>query len=171
VDFIGKAIDWIKLSPRYLFPIALLTGCLLCAPSWVLEILGLNWEMPAIRPYMGGIFALSSTLLLSAYLVKIGNWVSAKVTVLDQRIRAKARLHKLTDPEKEILGKFIDKPVRALPLDATDGHVCDLERLRIIRKASKYSRHGRGATIITDYCISEWAFKYLKKHRDLLSLD
>ena len=52
VDF-SKYLDWIKLSPRYLLPLAIFTGFVVLAPLAWLDVFALTDFVERYRPYFG----------------------------------------------------------------------------------------------------------------------
>ena len=73
---VSKYLDWIiKLSPRFLFAIALFTGIVLFGPSWLLDTLGMTDWVTRFRYYFGLVFLLSAVLLLSRWGMAVYDWV------------------------------------------------------------------------------------------------
>jgi hypothetical protein len=50
---IGRLVEWIKLSPRYLLPLSLFTGFVLFAPQRWLAVFGIARLVSDYRPWFG----------------------------------------------------------------------------------------------------------------------
>jgi hypothetical protein len=133
---LSRYLDWIKLSPRYLLPIAVFTGFILFAPQELLARFGLVSWLSEYRPYFGLVFLLSATLLLSAALVALYNWVMEGRRQRARMKQMQQRLHKLAEPEKEILRRFIYNRTKSQMLNMADGTVGSLEAQQIIFRSS-----------------------------------
>ena len=161
---LGKAIDWIKLDPKYLLPVAVATSILLFSPKALLSNIGLDGFVATYRSWVGLSWLLSIALLSSHVLSPLGkflkHWVSEKIWIW----HGKKRLKELTNSEKEILRRFIAGETRSQYLDFQNGDVNLLERERIIFMASSTGNLIRGMA----YNIQPWAWEYLRKNRDLL---
>jgi hypothetical protein len=163
MDF-SKFLDWIKLSPKYLSPIVIVSGFLLFAKSSWLEIFGLVELVVKYRPYIGGIFLLATALLLSHWLISLYEWF-AKRRLWSKRLKgAKQHLHNLTHEEREILRAYIGGNTRTQKLPIESGVVSGLEWQYIIIKASNIGDFLDGWA----YNIQPWAWDYLHKHPDLI---
>lgn len=127
----SKYLDWIKLSPRYLLPLVLFTGFVLFAPVWMLDTFGLTEWIDSYRPIFGLVFLLSSALFVSGLAVGGLDWIKGRRR---ERQVSKARrqsLHRLSEPEKEILRGYIDNSTTTRYLSMGDGVVGGLEAQRI----------------------------------------
>jgi hypothetical protein len=163
MDF-SKLPEWLKLSPRYLFPIALVTGFVLLASTGVLEVFGLAGLVEEYRPYLGVAFLLSSALLLTNWLTTGYEWVREKRRqTRDVRSKQK-RLLALTDDEKRILRSYIGGQTRTQYLSVNDGVVSGLEIEHILFKASSVGHVEEWA-----YNLEAWAWDYLNQHSELLA--
>ncbi len=163
MDF-SKFPEWLKLSPRYLFPIALVTGFVLLASTGVLDVFGLTELVEAYRPYLGAACLLSSALLLTNWLMLGYEWVTTRRRqVRDLRARQK-RLHALTDDEKRVLRSYIGSQTRTQYLSVNDGVVNGLELEHVLFKASSAGHVEDWA-----YNLELWAWDYLNQHPGLLA--
>ncbi len=99
VDY-SKYLDWIKLSPRYLLPIALFTGFALFAPSRWLEAFGLVDWIGRYRAFFGLAFLASTVLLLSSGIMVIYDWWKGWREEAQQLKQLREGLHTLSEPEK-----------------------------------------------------------------------
>jgi hypothetical protein len=123
----SKLIDWIKLSPKYLLPIILVSGILIFAPTSFLAILGLDTFIILARPWIGIIFLLSSSLLIVNIFYSVYDWFKAEHKKKKIKGIRQERLHKLTPREKEIFLGYILNDTRTQYLDYSDGVARGLE--------------------------------------------
>ncbi len=162
MDF-SKYLDWIKLSPRYLLPISIFTGIVLFGPSWLLDTLGMAGVVANYRFYFGLVFLLSTVLLVSSGLVvgfeQAAHWVLDKLLLKQRR----QRLHRLSEPEKQVLRGYVYKGTPTQYFSIADGVVGGLEDAGIIYKSSNVGNVKNWA-----YNIQPWAWEYLNSHPQLL---
>ncbi len=163
MDF-SKIVDWIKLSPKYLFAIAIITGFLLFAPTGILSRLGLASITSHYRAFIGVLFLISSILFLvhplATFFELISTRVMTKMLVRDQQ----KDLSELTESEKEILRGYIYNKTQSQNLSPLDGVTAGLEAKRIIYRAANI-----GQIHQFPYNIQPWAWKYLNKNPELLA--
>ncbi|MED3872446.1 superinfection exclusion B family protein [Priestia megaterium] len=162
-----KLLDWIKLSPRYLFVLALVFGLLLFGPDVLLSNLGVVHFVDKFRMYIGLGFLLFSALYLVAIIHFIYTFAKDKIAERGRIKVRKDRLQNLTDEEKRILGYYIVKQVRTQSLAYNNGTVNELQRLGLIYLASRMS-HGLE---YFPYNITPWAWDYLNKNIHLLHME
>ena len=165
MDF-SKLSEWLKLSPKYLFPICLVTGFALFAPANILEVFGINSLVSEIRPYLGIVFLLSASLLITNLFTSSYSWAQKKY---QRALKLKAwqkNLHSLTDEEKYILQHFINNRTQTQYLPMDNGVVNGLEIKKVIFKASNIGNLDEWA-----YNIQPWAWEYLNNHPELLTLN
>lgn len=161
---VSKLVDWIKLSPRYLVPLSLVTGFVLFAPQRWLAVFGLVGFVSDYRPWFGAAFLLSTTLLVSAAKTAGYGWVVGRRQQARRLEAMKRRLHNLSEPEKEILRGYIEGDTRTQYLSMHDGVVSGLEVERILFRATVLSRGWDEFA----YNIQHWAWEYLNKNPKLL---
>ena len=161
---ISKLTDWLKLSPKYLFPISLATGFLVFAPVNLLELFGLVAFVSQYKPYIGVAFLLSASLLLSSWLTGLGGWVLDRVRESKALRSGKKRLHNLTEEEQKILRRYILKKTRTQYLNVDDGVASGLVSAGVIYRSSNVGR-----LTVFPFNIQPWAWKYLNEHPKLLS--
>jgi hypothetical protein len=163
---ISKYLNWLKLSPRYLFPLSLLSGFLLFASPQTTDIFGLTHFVTQYRPIIGIIFLLSSTLVISSWGLSGFGWLKSKLL---QRAKAKnrrKRLHNLTFEKKSILSGYINNQTRTQYLDMGSGIVNELDLSGIIYRSSIVA----DAVDSWSYNIQPWAWEYLNQHPELVSI-
>jgi Super-infection exclusion protein B len=117
----SKFLDWIKLSPRYLTPFAVVSGFLLFAKEKWLEVLGLAEFVQKYRPYIGIILLLSVGLLASHLLNSVFGWISQRRNLSRKLKNGMKHLQTLTLEEKEILKTYIETGTRTQYLPMRSG--------------------------------------------------
>ncbi len=106
MDF-SKFADWIKLSPKYLFSISLVTGFLLFAPTDILQSFGLDAFVPKYRGWIGGVFLASGVLFIVIGGLDVLTWTQKKQRRKAVLQRGQKRLHKLTKAERKVLRQYV----------------------------------------------------------------
>lgn len=161
----SQALGWLKLPQRVLWALVIVAGLVLWGPSWFVSGLGLEQFITAYRMYLGVVFL----LFLAATLPTPVHWLASKgwSRLQDMRHRKvrQARLHDLSEDEKNVLRHYIEKRTRTQTLDYTDGVTSALESAGIIYRASNMAQQ------YTDfaYNIQPWALEYLRKHAEVLN--
>ena len=159
-----KVLDWIKLSPKYLFPVSLATGFLLFAKSEYLAALGLTELRSKYLPWIGGVFLLSTALFLSHVVTAFFSWLREKINLYFVVRYGRKKLHNLTNDERRILRDYIGRGTKTQNLSVEDGVVSELESENIIYQSSNIGRLVSGFA----YNIQPWAWEYLNKNPELL---
>jgi hypothetical protein len=157
-------LDFIKLNPKYLTGLVIASGVLLFTPIYFLDRLGITDLVDKYRIWIGLIFLITVSLLISHLIWHISNSIKSKLDGQSFQKIGKQRLKKLTPREKHILNGYINENERTQYLDYTDGSVRELELMKIIYRSSNLSR---GGTVFA-YNIQPWAWDYLNKHKKLL---
>jgi hypothetical protein len=161
---ISRYLDWIKLSPRYLLPIALFTGFALFAPSDWLEVFGLADWIERYRPFFGLVCLASTVLLLSSGIMAIYDWGKGRREEAQQMKQMRKSLHELSEPEKEVLREFVHNGTTTEYFRMSDGVVGGLRAKGILYRPTNLSR---GHDIFA-YNVLPWAWEYLNSHPKLL---
>lgn len=161
---LSKLIDFIKLSPLYLFAISISTGVLIYLDNSPIVIkMGLSNIANNYRFWFGLTFLISTSLLIVHAIKFIYlSIINLKDNYNNKKIRIE-RLKNLTPKEKNILANYFSGNTRSQTLDYTDGTVRELELMQIIYRSSEVSRIGAKFS----YNIQPWAWDYLKKNPDL----
>ncbi|OGN81245.1 MAG: hypothetical protein A2X24_12970 [Chloroflexi bacterium GWB2_54_36] len=159
MDF-SKLLDWIKLSPKYLIPISLVSGLLVFSTENLLLKFGLNEFVNKARPIIGVIFLLSTALILSDILYSIFSLTNKSISHIITTQRLYSRLKKLTPEEKDILYGYLYYNSRTQHFSITDGRLVELIAFNLIYKASNI-----GDLNNWPYNIQPWAWDYLQKHK------
>lgn len=161
---ISKILEFIKLSPKYLLPISLVTGFLLLGKEEYTQKLGLDAFTSSYKHWIGIIFLLSSALFICDIVYKIWYLTFRKFKNWRFINYGQKRLANLTNEEKEILRGFIFQQTRTQKLSVMSGVVKSLEHENIIYQSSNLGRLFEGFA----YNIQPWAWEYLNKNKELL---
>jgi hypothetical protein len=162
MDF-SKLSDWLKLSPKYLFPVSVVTGFLLFASTSTLEVFGLTIFVAQYRAYIGITFLISTALLFTNWAVTVYQGVQKKWKEQASLKNLRKRLHNLSNPEKRILKNYIENKTKTQYLDIGDGVTGGLEAGGVIFRSSYVGNLESWA-----YNIQPWAWEYLNDHPELL---
>lgn len=162
-----KLLDWLKLSPRYLFVLSMVLGILLFGPKPFLYELGVQHFVDEFRMYIGIGFLLFSLLFLASAIQIIYTFFKDRAYSRGQRKMQLDRLNNLTKEEKEILHYYIANQTRTQSLPYDNGLVNELEKFKIIYRAANISQ---GYEIFA-YNIQPWAWNYLNNKAYLLEVD
>lgn len=154
-----KIVDWIKLSPKYLIGIAIFSGFLIFVSERVLDFFGLIQLVSSIRPYLALVFIASSALLLAGVISFLGNTILIRFKAFTYR----HRLKDLTPEEKEILKLYIDGNTRSQEFSIMNGTIQGLVADKILYRSTNL-----GKDIFFSFNIKSWAWRYLKKNRNIL---
>jgi hypothetical protein len=163
---VEELLDGLKLSSKYLSPVAVAAGVLLFGPASLLGKLGVSSVVVTYRGWIGVVFLVSASIL--AVRAVLGVWHTIGGWILEIRLgRAqRRRLERLTPAEKQILRGYFQKNTRSQSLDIMDGVVKELEAIGIIGRTSSV-----GVSMHFAYNIQPWAWDYLKSHLELLADD
>lgn len=160
----NKIIEWLKLSPKYLFSVGVVSGALLFGPDLFLKRLGLDLFIADYRKYIGVVFLGVNVLLLAHVFSFTYSYFSKKVGDIRFLRKRRKRLHSLTDEEKSILSGYISNNTRSQDFECTNGVVLGLEMEKIIFRVSSLSSYFTNFP----YNIQPWAWEYLKENPELL---
>jgi hypothetical protein len=160
----SQVLGWFNLPQRVLWALLLCAGLVLWGPDWFITGLGLQEFITAYRMWLGVVFL----LLLAATLPTPIQWAASCAWSWTKERRAKkarrARLHNLSEDEKEVLRYYIANNVRTQTLDCAEGVAPALEQGWIIYRASNVSQ---GYTDFA-YNIQQWALDYIRQHPEVL---
>lgn len=105
MDF-SKLIDWIKLSPKYLLSISLASFILLFANEKFSGIIGLVEFSDEFRPWIGAIFLLPTSLLLSHLIAYAAKSLYRKINRMINYRNHRKLLNNLSSQERGLLQGF-----------------------------------------------------------------
>lgn len=154
----------LQMAPRYLAVIAISCGVYLFAPSEWISKLGLDNLDQKYRPYIGGVFLVSSGTVVVAVVRWISMFGIACMHVRGMKNKAIKRLNTLTEGEKQILRFYISQQTRANTLRVDDGVVQGLVTAGIIYRSTQIGNMLEGFS----YNIQDFAWEYLHEHPNLL---
>jgi hypothetical protein len=163
-DVAKNLVDWIKLSPRYLLLICILTGFVAFAPPTWLSIFWITGLVSSYRPWFGLAFLLSAALLASSALIATCEWLKGKYRERATRKYRHRRLRQLTEDEKAILRGYVEGQTKTQYLAMSNGTVGQFVAEKILFRASSLG----SVADYFPYNIQPWAWKYLNEHPELL---
>ena len=153
-------LDWIKLPPKYIFALSIVSGIVLYGPNSISEGLGLDLFLNDYRKFVG-VFFLLTVFLLFAHII---GFLKIKYEKHTNSKKLKKRLFELTVIEKKILSKYIDNNTRTEYFNFTDGVILGLVHEHVLYRTSNISDNPP----VFPFNIQPWAWDYLRKHPELL---
>lgn len=159
-----KLLELIKLSPKYLFGISIVSGLLLFTEDIFIVKLGIQQFVNQNRSYIGVIFLISLVFTITEFLLNSMKSIKNKYIRYKKRRIAIERLRNLTIEEKQILGDYIFNVTRTRNLPVENGLVQELVRYQILYRSSNIGSFVEGFS----FNMQPWAWKYLNKHKKLL---
>lgn len=163
----SKIPDWLKLSPRYLFAVALCTGAYLSLRVHHLERLGLDHIDASARPWIGAAFLISAALLFAHLAAEVGTEVVTLFKGNLEERRLRARLRELSPAEKELLAGFIRENTKTRHHSIKSGVVGGLVGAGILFQSANLGSSGFSFA----FNLQPWAWRYLREHPELLSIE
>jgi len=157
-------LEAMKLAPRYLAAVAVVCGVLVFASPTALDALGLREFTENHRHWIGLAFLASTAVALVDGAKEVARWVRNRVAVTKLKKARLARLHSLTEEEKQILRYYFAKQTRTNSLRIQDGIVQGLVAAGIIHQSASLGTFHSGFS----YNISEFAWEYLNKNPAIL---
>lgn len=161
---VEKLLEIIKLAPKYLIGLTIVTGILIFGQNNIISSLGLTSFVSEYRKWIGIIFLLS----LCFTIVDLGEFIFKKVNKEIATLKIKhfgiKKLKNLTPEEKSILGRYIFKETKTQNMSLEYGAKNDLEQYNIIYRSSNIGRERTGFS----YDIQPWGWDYLNNHNELL---
>jgi hypothetical protein len=161
---LSQVTELLKLAPRYLAAIALLSGILLFLPTSWANFLGAHEIVQNFRPWIGIVFPGSISLLTVDAACR---WIdSAKSSRRHEKWveSVEKKLQSLTEDEKQILRFYFANQTKTNTLRINDGVVNGLVATGIIHLAA------RQGTLIGGFAhnIDDVAWDYIHEHADIL---
>lgn len=160
---ISKFIDLLKLTPRYLIPVVLVSSILLFAPLSFLDQIGLSSFATQFKPYIAVVFLLSSALSITHWVTVLVNFIVKRVKRRNTENSYYKRLENLSDEEKKLLKRYMDHNTKTQYFFPADGVALGLEAQGILFRVSDIGEFSH-----FPYNIQPWAWEHLKNHRELL---
>lgn len=168
MDILGKIKDWLTMGVVPLGGTAIASGIVLFAPASLLQILGLGAVVANIRPYLGGAFILSLSVLIC--MGAKGVWEVLLKPSLHETLAIhfhRRELHSLTEDEKDCLRPYIEQQTRSQCFSMHDGVAMGLQQRKIIVRISSIGLPGSNFSF--PFQIQPWAWEYLNKHPELVA--
>lgn len=163
-----KFIQWIKLSPKYLFALVVVLGITLFFPK-ITDLLGFTSLVDNFRPWIGLLFLLFLFLLISHGFFPLYEFAKKGAEKRKRKRTIVKRLQSLTRDEKALLREYISKDTRTNYHRLDDGVVAGLTNEKIIYLASQAG--GAGFSNRWPFNITSIAWDYLKVHPEVLNDD
>lgn len=139
---LSKAIEWLKLSPRYLLAAVIATGAYLILRPHQSAEFGLNVFDDEIRPWVFLAFLICGSLLLAHAISRCGTWLQERWEIHVGERRLRASVLNLSEDEKDALLRAIGSGSKTLYFSATSGVAGGLERQSFIFRSSSLSTRG-----------------------------
>jgi len=162
---LGNIVDWIKLTPKYIAPIALLSSLLLFLPSNSISIFGVNNLVDTYRMWIGLTCLSSYSLLLTHFVFWLKDYGANARKNYHIKTKRISLLKNLSPEEKEILSGYILTQSKSRQLNMRCGTTNGLEHSMIIyRSAVIGTADGWFA-----YNLHPWAWDLLSKNPEFLN--
>jgi hypothetical protein len=153
--------NWLKLSPKYLLPLAVLSTCLLFLPPSVLAEFGVDTFAQTYHIWIG-------PACLALWCILLSHAGFALAGTLTKRRQRRDTLRRLSPSEKAILSKFILRRTKTVPLDVTrgvqQGVATGLVNDHIVYEAGTVPDYPS----MHVYNMEPWAWDELNAHTELL---
>ena len=168
MDILGKLKEWLTMGVVPLGGVVVASGIVLFAPNALLLVFGLDSVVADIRPYLGGAFILSFSLLLCMF--GKGVWDSVLRGYIRDTLAVRMHLRELrglTEDEKQRLRPYIEQQTRSHVFSMHGGVAMGLQQRGIIIRISSIGLPG--SSFAFPFQIQPWAWEYLNEHPDLLA--
>lgn len=169
-EWIKYALDWLKTSPRYFFPLAVFCGFILFVPEFMLQPFGLNGLRAVGKPYFGAAFLFSVSTIICSGILRLAAWTRTEYRQWLWQRHGIKYLHGLTGEEKAVLRRYLEDQTRSLRLDIKDGVVIGLAQALIISQVSGLGHMGGANKMFFAFNMQPWAWDYLNAHPELVGL-
>ena len=163
-DLSKSALDFLKLSPRYLFSIALISASFLFFPRLWLEAIGLYKFSEEYRQWLGLTLMISANLWVVANILALWKFLGRHARQRKMRREVVRKLTSLTEDEKQILRYYLAENTRANTLRVDDGVVRGLVTSRIIYQSASIGNLLEGFA----HNLTDFAWDYLHEYPELL---
>ncbi|TVP14370.1 superinfection exclusion B family protein [Shewanella sp. KCT] len=163
-EAVKSLIEVLKLAPKYLVAVALISGALIFLPESWLELLGLQEMSTQYRAWLGLALLVSVGICIVAVASWIINWVLN--IIRQRRIQGFVidKLNNLTEDEKQILRYYFSKGTRSNTLKVDDGVVQELVACRVIYRSAQLGNMLEGFS----HNISDLAWDYIHLNPSIL---
>lgn len=162
-DWLKHALEWLKTSPRYFFPVAVASGAVLFLPESVIQPLGLISLRVEGQAYLGAAFLSSSCVIACDALLRIFAWTRRKYGKHLALRKAIRRLDNLTPKEQELLRPYLEQKTRTQELHMESGVVAGLVQAGIL-----YPAVPQPDIYEFPFNIQPWAWEQINAHPELV---
>lgn len=163
-ELVKSAIEFLKLAPRYLIAVAIVSGILLFLPDTWLQRISLNTFATANRQWLGLTFLVSAVLWGVSATSTCRDWVAEKFFRRRVRKHFAQKLCSLTEAEKQILRYYFVERTRSNVLRVDDGVVQGLVANSIIYRSASMGNLSEGFA----HNITDAAWDYIHANPDIL---
>jgi hypothetical protein len=164
-EILKHLIELLKLAPRYMAAIALVSGILLYFPDAFLDGLGVLAFKKSHHQWIGITFLVSLVLFVIDRSLRFSEKIRDGNRKAEQITRQVKRLYCLTEEEKQILRFYIGKLTRTNYLKMDDGVVQGLVSCGIIFRVAAIGNMRDGFA----YNISDLSWDHLNENPGLLN--
>lgn len=161
-----KLLEWIKLTPKYLACLLVLSLLLMFLPNNLLVFLGIKELRDIYRSWIGLTIIVTVSFLCVHGCIPLVNQAKVKCSERRKIKLGRKKLHDLTPEEKHILSKYLYENTLTQYFEVSDGIVSGLEQSSILYRSSDWSHRLYNFA----YNIQPWAWKYLNKHKELVHI-
>src|SRR6266567_5133442 len=134
LDFLSKALEWLK-SPKRWSAVLIVCTLLLLLPSSVMQKMGLS----EIRQYFLPWISLGAIFSAAVLAVEFGAWLKIPLNSFQEQKNRKAVLLSLTPPEMQIIADYFRKETDTQYFSMEDGIVGGLVAKGLIYLSSNIS--------------------------------
>lgn len=160
LDFLTKALDWLK-SPKRWSAVLIVCAALLLLPSAVMQKMGLAEIRQHYLPWISlvGIFS------LAVLIVEFADWLRSPLKSFREQRDRKAVLRSLTPPEMRIITDYFRQETDTQYFSATDGLAGGLAAKGLIYQSSTISM---GPMPNFAFNLQPWVREIIRKNPGLL---
>ncbi len=163
-DYAKTALEVLKLAPRYLVSLGIVSAFFLFSPTKWLHGFGADEFAQHYRVYFFLILVFTGVLFGVDRTIAVSGWLHHKSLISKYALRRLERLHRLTEDEKQILRFYIAKQTRSNVLRIDDGVVNGLASDGIIYRSADVS----GGHMAFAHNIRDEVWDYLSQNQGLL---
>ena len=162
---VGQLTAWLRLPQRARWALTIVAGLMLWGPDRFIDGLGLQEFIDEYRIYLGVVFlVLLATALPDALQMATGEgwrrWQARR-----RRQHPEECLSALTEPEKDLVRRYINEGTRTQNLEISDGVASGLVSASVLYRASDVSI----GMMFFPYNMQPWAWEYIQAHPEVLS--
>ncbi|MBI5383942.1 MAG: superinfection exclusion B family protein [Verrucomicrobia bacterium] len=163
-EYAKTALEILKLAPRYLVSLGIISALFVFTPDKTLKWFGVFDFAQHYRAWFAIAFIVTGVLFAVDRTIAVVGWIRHKEAVAKATKARLERLHRLTEDEKQILRFYFAKETKTNVLRIDDGVVQGLVAARIIYQSASMGHILDGFA----HNISDFAWDYLHEHIELL---